>query len=136
MTTYADASDYATYKGLTFPGEWDEAEIARINAGLLSAQDDVELLVRFSVYDVDDADTQTALTRATCARFDWAETMGDDGSGAAGLYDSIGIGSVRLARSTSEAAASSRAQLAEQYGEKCLTILANASLITSVVYHS
>lgn len=135
MTTYATASDYAAYLGLEFPGEWDAAEIARIDAGLLRAQDDIGGQISFARYDYTDADIAAALKRATCARFEYVEETGDDGSGALSLYDNVGIGSVRLAKS---AFASSRVAnpLVEALGERAARILTNAGILSGAVYHS
>lgn len=136
MPTYAIASDYAEYKGVA--DDYSAEERARINAGLLSAQDDVQGQILFSVYDYADEATATALKRATCARFDYMETSGDDGTGTFGLFDSIAIGSVRLAKNSSAAAAEAadRDPLAEALGVKAAQILRNAGLISGVVAHT
>lgn len=134
MSTYATATDYAAYKGI--PDDFDTAERARINAGLLSAQDDVAGLVRLSVYDPANADVITALQRATCARFDYAEQTGDDGTGGANGWASVGIGTVHLSRGESQAAVATAGQLAERIGQRTLDILTNAGLLSSVVWHA
>lgn len=135
MTVYATAEDYAEYLGLTYPGDWDEAEVARINAGLRNAQEDVDREIRFSVYDPTDETILDALARATSARFEFGETTGDDGSGEFGLYDSVAIGSVRLARST-DADSVRPSALAVALGPRAATILENAGFFTAVVRHS
>lgn len=135
MTTYATASDYAAYLGLEFPGEWDDAEIARINAGLLKAQDDLAAQITYARYDATDPDIIEALKRATAARFEFVEENGDGGTGALAMFDSVGIGSVRLAKS---AFASSRAAdpLVEALGERAARILTTAGILTGAVLHS
>ncbi len=129
---YAVASDYAEYKGVE--DDYDDAERARINAGLLNAQDDIDSVIRVSFYDPTSETVQTALTRATCARFDYAETTGDDGSGALDLFQSASAGSVSLTRAT--VSSSYRVDpIVAQIGQKAATILANAGLLTTAVAH-
>lgn len=125
---YATASDYADYKGVA--DDYDDAERARINAGLLNAQDDIDSIVRMSFYDPASETVQTALTRATCARFDYTETTGDDGSGALDLFQSASAGSVSLTRATYRVD-----PIVAQIGQKAATILANAGMLTTAVAH-
>lgn len=133
MPTYATATDYAAFLGV--PDDYDAAERARINAGLLNAQDDVDGQIYFGRYDPASADVVTALTRATCARFQFAEAVGDDGVGAAQAFDSVRVGPVSLSRSTdSDTVSSDVVTLA--LGPRAATILRNAGLITNIVSHS
>lgn len=134
MTTYATATDYAEFKGVA--DDYDTAERARINAGLLNAQSDVDGQIRFMRYDLTDEAITTALTRATCARFDYMEESGDDGSGVFGIYDSTAIASVRLARRTGTGAEKPTDPVVEALGNRAAQILYAAGIISAVVYHS
>jgi ABC-type xylose transport system substrate-binding protein len=133
---YATVDDYVNYKGLVWPAnDWDEAEIARINAGLLSAQDDVDSVILLSSYDPTAEATITALTRATCARFDFMEEVGDDGTGVMSGYDSVAIGSVRLAKNTGQGTRVTTDPAEDAVGPRAATILRNAGLLTGLVMH-
>lgn len=135
MTAYATAADYAEYKGLPRDHyDADATETARINAGLLNAQDDIDSVIYFARYDLDDETTATALTRATCARFDYFESTGDTGDGAMQMFDSAGIGSVRLAQAGDSSGGQSRTE--QLVGPRAARILANAGLLSGVVYES
>lgn len=137
MTTFATAEDFAEYKGLPRDHyDSDATEKARVNAGLLSAQDDVAGVVFFSIYSTDDAEKTTALTRATCARFDYMEQTGDDGTGAAGAYDNVRIGSVSLAKSVFASSGKSVDEVTAKLGPKAAQILFNAGFLYGAVYHS
>jgi hypothetical protein len=135
VTTYATAADYAAYLGLGFPGDWDDAEIARIDAGLLLAQEDVDGQIYFSTYDADDATIQDALTRATSARFRYLENTGSEGDGSEFLYDSVRVGPVALSRSTDKDTVEAD-PLAVALGQRAATILRNAGFIVSAVSHT
>lgn len=133
---YATASDYASYKGLEYPGSWDEAEIARIDAGLLQAQDDIDSALYYEFYLASSETVIAALTRATSARFDYMELTGDDGSGAFDVYDSTRIGSVALAKRVGNSTDQKRDELVAKLGTKAAQILFNAGMISGVVGES
>lgn len=128
MTAYATATDYAAYLGVS--DTYDDTERARINAGLLRAQDDVDRATRAARYDTDDATIAAALKRATCARFRYLEEVGDE-TGAASQWQTIRAGQVTLARSDRDIvqAASGRASL----DTTTTTILMNAGLLGGIV---
>jgi len=132
-TPYATASDYAAYKGVA--DDYDTAERLRINAGLLAAQDDVNGQLRFAVYDLTNTAHTEALTRATCARFDYTEESGDDGSGLATQFNSMSLGSASLTRN-SYASSATRSRLVDALGTKAATILWAAGFWSGVVAHS
>lgn len=71
-----------------------------------------------SVYDVDDADVQTALRAATCEQVAAWLGVGEDGTGASSIYANVKIGSVTLGRTsgngTSKKSSSSAEELAPQ----------------------
>lgn len=132
MTEYATASDYAAYRGV--PDDYDDAERARIDAGLLAAQDDVDAAIAHVRYDPAAEQITTALTRATCARFHHYEETGDD-TGALDEWDAVRIGSVSLSRSSSSAASAPTARRA-LLDRKTANILRRVGLMTQIVGQS
>ncbi|HEY9476479.1 MAG TPA: hypothetical protein VIS06_21845 [Mycobacteriales bacterium] len=88
-------------KGVTAP---TGTEATRL---LTRASRRVDRLLLPAVYDVDDTGAPTdpavieAVRDATCAQAAWWLETGDE-SGAAGQYQSVGIGSVNLTRRTSD----------------------------------
>lgn len=138
MDTYATAADYAAFLHQDYPGDWDDAEIARIDAGLEGAQRDIDDAIYFSRYDSDDTTIQAGLTEATCCRFQYMEGTGDDGTGSFGLFDSVGIGSVRLSRQSGNAqtSAADSDPLATKLGPRAAMVLRRLGMISGLVYES
>jgi hypothetical protein len=91
---YATAEELAAYTGQPAP-----ADAARL---LARASEDVEDALLTAIYDTDDAGAPTdpaiiaALSEATCAQIEYQQATGDDGTGAAGRWDSVSIGPVSL----------------------------------------
>lgn len=92
---YATADDYLTWTGeQTAP-----ADIARL---LLRASEDIDEALLAAVYCTDAAgmpvhpEVIEALTNAACAQVEYWQTTGDDGTGAAGRWDSVSLGPLSL----------------------------------------
>jgi hypothetical protein len=138
MPTYAQPSDYATYKGKPSdyyddPSRADEK--LRVAAGLINASDDIKNYTRGVRYkherhnpDPSNAAQLTARTRATCAQFDWTESTGDD-TGVGALFNSTRVGSVSLTRSTSSAAGAESTPQDSLIAPRALTILAAENML-------
>lgn len=131
MAAYATATDYAEVTGV--PDDYDATERARIDAGLLNAQDDINAAIRFQVYDITDEATATALTRATCQQFARHEETGDTGTGAASEYQTVRFGSVTLSRGDSNSTAGTNTRGKIQYSPRALATLTAAGLQSSIV---
>lgn len=129
MTAYATASQYAAYLGVA--DDYDTAERARITAGLLRAQEDVDAALRFATYDPTAELVTAALTRATCSRFDAIEQAGDE-TGALDEYSSVKIGTVSLSRGTTDGTPAARPVL----DRRTATVLSNAGLLSQIVGQS
>lgn len=124
---FADSHDYAEFKGVS--DTFDAAERTRIDAGLLRAEDDVRAAIT-SGYDPNAERITTALTRATCAAFDYTEETGDD-TGAQALYNATSIGSLSLTRSTTLAGQASAGS--QRTSPRMMTILTNAGLRSQII---
>jgi hypothetical protein len=91
---YATAEELAAYTGQPAP-----ADATRL---LARASEDIEDALLTAIYDTDDAGAPTdpdiiaALSEATCAQVEYQQATGDDGTGAAGRWDSVSIGPVSL----------------------------------------
>lgn len=126
MTAYATATDYAAYLGVA--DDYDDTERARITAGLARAQDDVDAAVQYAAYDPTAETVTTALSRATCSRFDAIEQSGDE-TGALDEYSSVKIGTVSLSRGTADGTPARRPLL----DRRTAMILRRAGLLSSIV---
>lgn len=131
MTAYATATDYATYLGVA--DDYDTAERARINAGLLRAQDDIDAAIVHVRYDPSAEQITDALTRATCARFQYHEETGDE-TGALDEWDAVRIASVSLSRSSSGSSTSTARRAA--LDSKTANVLRRVGLLTQIVGQS
>jgi hypothetical protein len=91
---YATAAELAAYTGQPAP-----ADAERL---LTRASQDVDDALRTAVYSTDSAGMPTdpaivaALSEATCAQVEYQQATSDDGTGAAGRWDSVSIGPVSL----------------------------------------
>ena len=134
--TYATATDYAAHAEESFDGS-DEVLAKRLR----SASIEVDALTRLAVYETDDAGIPTdtrvldAFTEAVCAVVEHWEETGDP-TGADTQAGAVKIGSVSLGTTSSAAGATSTIdKLKNRIGGKCFTILENAGLRSSTVYH-
>ncbi|TFC59411.1 MULTISPECIES: hypothetical protein [unclassified Cryobacterium] len=133
---YATGADFAAQAEDPFEG--DAVKLAK---RLRSASIEVEKLVRLSRYQADDdgyptdTDISKTFTEATVAIVEhWAIT--DDPTGAESQQGAIKIGSVSLGTTSSnQGSASQRDKLIARIGEKAITILGNAGLLTAAVDH-
>lgn len=133
---YATSIDFEAHAEDPFDGD-----ATKLGKRLRSASIEVEKLVRLSRYDVDedgyptDTDISDAFTEATVAVVaHWSIT--DDPTGAESQQGAIKIGSVSLGTTSSnQGSASQREKLIARIGEKAITILGNAGLLTAAVDH-
>ncbi|MFA3843234.1 hypothetical protein [Streptomyces aureus] len=78
------------------------------------ASEDIDDALLTAVYCVDDAgmptdpDVAAALADATCAQVEYQQATGNDGTGAAGRWDSVSIGPASLSGSIGPASLSGR----------------------------
>lgn len=85
---------------------------------LARAGEDIDSALLTAVYRVDEDGDPTeqpiaaALAGATCAQVEYWLTTGDDGTGAAGRWDSVSIGPVSLSGRSSSPPAASGVELA------------------------
>ncbi len=133
--TYATAADYAAIIGQPYPGDWDAAEILRIDAGLANASSDIDAQIYLARYDATDAATLDVLKRAAVARFKTIEATGDDGEDSLGGYDSVRVGPVSLSRSTDRDTVQTD-ELVRALGARAAAILRTGGFIVSGVFHS
>jgi len=127
VTAYATATDYAAYLGVD--DDYDDTERARIDAGLLRAQDDIADAVRYSTYDPTAETVTAALTRATCSRFDAIEESGDE-TGALSEYSSVKIATVTLTRAAGDGAGNAKTVAA--LDRRTARILRGAGLLSQI----
>ncbi|MFE4256052.1 hypothetical protein ACFRU3_42785 [Streptomyces sp. NPDC056910] len=91
---YATADQLAAWTGNPAPSDADRL--------VTRASEDIDDALLTAVYCVDDAgmpsdpDVVQALADATCAQVEYQQATGDDGTGAAGRWDSVSIGPVSL----------------------------------------
>jgi hypothetical protein len=91
---YATSDQLAAYTGVSAP-----ADAERL---LARASEDIDDALTTAVYDTGpdgmptDAEVIAALSDATCAQVEYQQATGDDGTGAAGRWDSVSIGPVSL----------------------------------------
>lgn len=103
---------------------------------LARASEDVEDALRTAVYGTDDAgmptdpDVVQALADATCAQVEYQQAAGDDGTGAAGRWDSVSIGAVSLSGRQSGPTTGGDVDLAPR-AERALT---RAGLLPGVIW--
>lgn len=94
--TYATPEQLAAWTGQPAPPEQEAARL------LARASQDVDDALRAAVYDTDtggmptDPEIRDALSDAVCAQVEYQQAAGDDGTGAAGGWGSVSIGSVSL----------------------------------------
>ncbi|WP_406412067.1 hypothetical protein OG923_24380 [Streptomyces halstedii] len=91
---------YATPEQLSaWTGQEAPADAERL---LARASEDVEDAAQTAIYDTDDAGMPTdpaviaALADAVCAQVEYQQETGDTGTGAAGQWDQVEIGPVKL----------------------------------------
>lgn len=93
-SVYATPEQLATYTGAPAP-EGAERLLAR-------ASEDIDAALLTAYYATDDDGDPTeqhvvdALRDATCAQVEYQLATGDDGTGAAGVWDAVSIGPVSL----------------------------------------
>lgn len=89
---------------------------------LARAAEDIDSALLTAVYRVDedgdpiDTTIAAALADATCAQAEYWIATGDDGTGAAGRWDSVSIGPVSLSGRSSSPPAASGVELAPRAG--------------------
>ncbi|MFJ4585321.1 hypothetical protein [Streptomyces echinatus] len=107
---YATPEQLAAWTGQPAP-----ADAERL---LARAGEDVDSALLTAVYPVDDdgdpldTEIQAALRDATCAQVEYQLAGGDDGTGAAGQWDSVSIGPVSLSGRSSRTSATTGVELA------------------------
>ncbi|UUN29430.1 hypothetical protein [Streptomyces sp. FIT100] len=125
---YATPEQLAAYTGAPAP-EGVERLLAR-------ASEDVDAALLTACYAVDDDGDPTeqpvveALRDATCAQIEWQLATGDDGTGAAGAWDSVSIGPVSLSGRKSGPPAASGVDLAP----RAHRALRRAGLLPGVIW--
>ncbi|MFE6764357.1 hypothetical protein [Streptomyces sp. NPDC057689] len=125
---YATPEQLATYTGAPAP-EGVERLLAR-------ASEDVDAALLTAVYAVDDDGDPTdpavvaALAAAVCAQVEWQLATGDDGTGSAGVWDSVSIGPVSLSGRTAGPPAASGVDLAP----RAHRALRGAGLLPGVIW--
>lgn len=103
---------------------------------LARASEDVDDALLTAVYVTDAAGMPTdpavreALAEATCAQVEYQLATGDDGTGAAGRWDSVSIGPVSLSGRRSGRAAAGGVDLAPRAGRA----LTRAGLLPGVIW--
>ncbi|MGW6143141.1 hypothetical protein [Streptomyces sp. NPDC055140] len=91
---YATADQLAAWTGKPAPSDADRL--------LTHASEDIDDALLTAVYCVDDAgmptdpDVASPLADATCTQIEYQQATGDDGTGAAGRWDSVSIGPASL----------------------------------------
>ncbi|MFE7017560.1 hypothetical protein ACFVAQ_45075 [Streptomyces sp. NPDC057651] len=91
---YATAAQLAAWMGQAAPADADRL--------LTRASEDIDDALLTALYRVDDEGKPTdpdiveALADATCAQVEYQQASGDDGTGAAGRWDSVSIGPVSM----------------------------------------
>ncbi|MFE0877313.1 hypothetical protein ACFW4X_21060 [Streptomyces smyrnaeus] len=125
---------YATPEQLTaWTGQPAPAGAERL---LARASADIDDALLTAVYATDAAgmpthpDTVQALADATCAQVEYQLAMGDDGTGAAGRWDSVSIGPVSLSGRRQEPTASGDVDLAPRASRA----LKRAGLLPGVIW--
>ncbi|GAU67681.1 hypothetical protein SSP35_05_02480 [Streptomyces sp. NBRC 110611] len=125
---YATPEQLAAWTGQPTP-EDAERLLAR-------ASEDIDSALLTAVYPVDDdgdptaATIAAALADATCAQVEYWLATGDDGTGAAGHWDSVSIGPVSLSGRSSAPPAASGVELAP----RAARALRRAGLVPGVVW--
>ncbi|MFF9507296.1 hypothetical protein ACF1BU_14285 [Streptomyces sp. NPDC014724] len=125
---YATPEQLAIYTGDQAP-EGAERLLAR-------ASEDVDAALLTAVYTVDDDGDPTdpavaaALAAAVCAQVEYQLATGDDGTGAAGAWDSVSIGPVSLSGRTAGPPAASGVDLAP----RAHRALSGAGLLPGVIW--
>lgn len=128
MSIYATPDDLA--------GEpWNLQLGEEVAAGLLArAAVKVRNLALSAVYDIDGAGVATdpvvrdAFRDATCAQAAWFDETGDTGSGAAGRFNSMSLGSASLSGGGTGSGTNTTAAAA-QVSPEAVQILQNAGLL-------
>lgn len=125
---YATPDQLAAWTGDPAPPDADRL--------LARASEDVEDALRTAVYATDaagmptDPDVVQALADATCAQVEYQQAAGDDGTGAAGRWDSVSIGAVSLSGRQSGPTAAGDVDLAPR-AERALT---RAGVLPGVIW--
>jgi hypothetical protein len=125
---------YATPEQLTaWTGQPAPADADRL---LARASEDIDDALISAVYCTDAAGMPTdpaivqALADATCAQVEYQQATGDDGTGAAGRWDSVTIGPVSLSGRTDSPAAAGDVDLAP----RAYRVLRRAGLLPGVIW--
>ena len=111
---YATPEQLAAYTDVSAPDGADRL--------LARASEDVDSALLTAVYPVDDAglpldaELRDALRDAVCAQVEFWLAGGDDGTGAAGQWDSVSIGPVSLSGRSGGTAGASGVELAPRAG--------------------
>ncbi|MFF9284865.1 head-tail connector protein [Streptomyces griseosporeus] len=91
---YATPADLAAWTGQPAPPDAERL--------LGRASEDIDRALLTAVYDTGadgmptETDVRDALRDATCAQVEYQQATGDDGTGAAGRWDSVSLGPVSL----------------------------------------
>ncbi|MEU8989972.1 hypothetical protein AB0C98_26675 [Streptomyces sp. NPDC048558] len=125
---------YATPEQLTaWTGQPAPADAERL---LARASEDIDDALLTACYAVNDAgmpvepEIAQALADATCAQVEYQLATGDDGTGAAGLWDSVSIGPVSLSGRKDAPAAAGDVDLAP----RAYRALTRAGLLPGVIW--
>ncbi|MBX6357359.1 MAG: hypothetical protein IRZ05_16090 [Micromonosporaceae bacterium] len=125
---------YATPEQLTaWTGQPAPPDAERL---LARASEDVDDALISAVYATDAAGMPTdpaivqALADATCAQVEYQQATGDDGTGAAGRWDSVSIGPVSLSGRADAPAAAGDVDLAP----RAYRVLRRAGLLPGVIW--
>jgi hypothetical protein len=125
---YATPEQLAVWTGQPAPSDAERL--------LARASEDIDSALLTAVYPVDDDGDPTepaiaaALADATCAQVEYQLAAGDDGTGAAGQWDSVSIGPVSLSGRTGRRTQSRGVELAPRADRA----LRRASLEPGVVF--
>ncbi|WP_327368727.1 hypothetical protein [Streptomyces sp. NBC_01217] len=125
---YANPEQYTAWTGQPAP-----AGVERL---LARASQDIDTALLTAVYDTDSTGTPTdpdivaTLADATCAQVEYQQATGDDGTGAAGQWDSVSIGPVSMSGRRARPQAAGDLDLAPRAGR----VLAAAGLLPGVIW--
>ena len=125
---YATPEQYTAWTGQPAP-----TGVERL---LARASRDIDAALLTAIYDTDstgmptDPDIVATLADATCAQVEYQQATGDDGTGAAGQWDSVSIGPVSMSGRRPRPQAAGDLDLAPRAGRA----LAAAGLFPGVIW--
>ncbi|MEV4966658.1 hypothetical protein AB0886_05240 [Streptomyces sp. NPDC024062] len=125
---YATPEQYTAWTGQPAP-----TGVERL---LERASQDVDAALLTAIYDTDitgmptDPNIVQTLANATCAQVEYQQATGDDGTGAAGQWDSVSIGPVSMSGRRPRPQAAGDLDLAPRAGRA----LAMAGLLPGVIW--